>query len=56
MQGTRNKKNTINGIPLLNRWSNGKNQPRGQSILTTLCQLSARQLDRMVIGSGILVQ
>ena len=53
MQGTRNKNNTINCIPLLNRWSNGKNQPGGQSILTTL---SARQLDRIVIGSGILVQ
>jgi len=56
MQDTRNKKNTINSILSLNRWSNGKNQPEGQSILTTLYQLSTRQLDRMVIDSGIPAQ
>ena len=55
-QSTRNRNNnTVNGIPPLNRWLNGENQPRSQSILVRLYQLSARQLDKIVISSRILV-
>ena len=55
-QSTRNRNNnTVNGILPLNRWLNGENQPRSQSILVRLYQLSARQLDKIVISSRILV-
>ena len=54
-QNTGNEINVIYGIPSLNQQSNGENKSGSQSILVTLCQLLARQLERMVISSRILV-
>ena len=52
-KGLRHEKNTINSLPFSDRWLNRINKPRDWNIFITLCQLSTRWLDWMVISSRI---
>jgi len=47
-KGIGNWKNIIYSILLLNRWPNGMDKSRSESILIILHQLLTGQLDRMV--------
>jgi len=52
-KGTENQETIVNGISPTNGWTNGKDKSRNWNIPQTLCQLSTRQLDRIVGSSRI---
>ena len=55
-KGIRNQKDAFNSILSTIRWTNRKDQSGDRNILVTLCQLSARWLDRMDSSGGISLQ
>ena len=55
-KSSRDYKTVINDISLSNGQSNRKDQLRSGNVLKTLCQLSTRQLSRMVSSCGVPIQ